>query len=253
MNSLLLNNASEIWLSSAIIIVAALALIAIVSGITIRAILNVKYHTYNAINSKCKHTAFSAARNLLDENGMADIKVKRAGFFRTIFYGNRFSAKSNTIYLRPNIINSTSIIAVGTAIQKVGLVMQHKEGNKIFKFRAIFAPYILFTSYFVFPLLVLGLLFDVIFVLGGSFAIISVVMGILLYSIAILYTYINIPVESRANKLAIELIDKTKFLDDNEKVIIKQVYTTYILAYVTEFIVTLLEIIKVILAMFLLI
>ena len=253
MNSLLLNNASEIWLSSAIVIVTILAFIAIASGVTVRAVLNVKYHTYNSLKSKSGHTAFSVARNLLDENGMADVKVEKAKFFRRLVYGNRFSTRTNTIYLRPNIIDSTSIVAVSTAIQKVGSVMQHKEGNSIFKFKSVFSPYMIFTSFLVLPLLVVALIFDFTFVLGGYLATISVIFSLIIFTIAILYTYINIPVESRANKLAIELIDKTKVLDNDEKVVVKQIYTTYILAYVTEFIVALLELLKVTLALFLII
>ena len=68
-----------------------------------------KYNKFNNVESSTGHTGFSAARNLLDANGLSDVEVKPLTFFKAMFYGNHYNAKTNTIYLRQGIINSKSI------------------------------------------------------------------------------------------------------------------------------------------------
>lgn len=251
MNSLLLANASEIWLSAAIVIVAILTAIAGISALIMRIVLLLKYNNFNSLQASSGHTAYSAARNLLDENGMSDIKVKPLGFFKSIFYGNCYSAKQKTIYLRKSIINQSSITAVGIACQKVGLVMQDKENNTAFKIRAIVSPFIIFAPAMIIPILVFGIILDTLFTLGGTLAIVSVCIGIFLYVLAFIYTLLTIPVESRANKLALELIEKSNLLNATETLAIKQIFTSYLLVYVLEFVATLLQSIKVFLQLLL--
>lgn len=246
MNSLLLNN-SSIWLTAALIIVSALLGIVALGAFIARIVVFVKYQKYNRTETSVGHTAYSAARNLLDQNGMQDVEVKQLGFFRALFYGNSYSARTKTIYLRRGIINKTSITAVGLACQKVGLAIQDKENNKAFKFRSAIAPVIVFAPVIVVPIILIGFLIDFLLSLGGIAAIVAVVVGVLVYLVGFIFTILTIPVESRGNKLALELIEKTKFLNEEETYAIKEVFSVYIIAYVLEFVVALLQLIKFIL------
>lgn len=190
------------------------------------------------------HTAYSSARNLLDENGMADIQIKPATYLRSILYGNCYSKRNKTIYLRRNIINSTSPTAIAVACNKVGLVMQDKEGGNFYKFRAMLCPYVLFSSYVVAPLVLLAVFVDIMSTISKVCTTISVIISTILYILLFLYLILTIPVFSRANKLALELLGKYKHLNDAEMTCAKKLYTSYVLSYVFEFVISLLLLIK---------
>lgn len=245
MNSLLLSNASDTWFASAIVLVSIFVGLAILISLGLRGVLTYKYLNYNS-NASSGHTAFSAARNMLDENGMADTAVKPASTIRSILYGNSYSKKDNTIYLRKNIINSTSITAVAIAYNKVGLVMQNKEGGKFYAARAIISPFVLLSSYLIIPLLFLSILPDFVYVLGTAWSIVSVIISTIISSLLFVYLLLTIPIFSRANKLAVELLAKSKHLDSLEITLAKKLYTSYILSYVFEFVICLLLFIKII-------
>ena len=245
MNSLLLSNASDTWLSSAIVLVSIFVTLAILIALGLRIILTLKYLKYvNPIASG--HTAFSAARNLLDENGMSITAVKPASLIRSILYGNSYSKKDNTIYLRQNIINSTSTTAIAVAYNKVGLVMQDKEGGKFYSARAAISPFVLLSSYLIIPLLLLSIIPDFVYVLGNTWSIISVIISTIVCSLIFVYLLLTIPIFSRANKLALELLAKSKHLNTSETTLAKKLYTSYVLSYVFEFVICLLLFIKII-------
>ena len=245
MNSLLLTTASDTWLSSAIVLVTIFVSLAILISLGLRTILTLKYIGYdNTVSSG--HTAFSAARHLLDENGMSTTKVKPASTLRSILYGNSYSKRDNTIYLRNNIINSTSNTAIAVAYNKVGLVMQDKEGGKFYSVRAAISPFVLLSSYLIIPLLFLSVIPDFVYVLGNTWSIISVIVSTIVCSLIFIYLLLTIPIFSRANKLAVELLTKTKHLNNSEISLSKKLYTTYVLSYVFEFIICLLLFIKII-------
>ena len=242
---------TQIWTSSTIVIVVLLAIISIIATLVIR-FLMIKYtNKYSTHEISSKHTAFSAVRNLLDANGMSDVEIKPLTFIQALLYGNHYSSRKHTIYLNSKILDSTSISAVGIAIQKVGLVMQHKENNKLFKITSILSPVILFSPMLIIPLIVVATTLDFLFLLGGTVAIISCTLGLLYFLLTAAYSLVIIPIESRANKLAMELIDKLDYMTDDEKSIVKEIYSMQILSYVLYFVVSLLEIIKCILQLFL--
>lgn len=249
MNSLLLYeyySGGSLWLTAALIIVEVLLIIASISAIISKITLAIKYNKFNRVETSLGHTAFSACRTLLDENGMSDVEIKEAGFFRALFYGNHYCKRQKTVYFRKGIINSTSITAVGIAVQKVGLVIQDKEDNPAFKYRAMVAPFAIFGYVLVLPITILGIIFDVVFTLGSVFAILSVIISFIIFVVASVFSMLSIPVESRANKLALELMVKTKMLNEEEQLLIKDVFSAYMISYVLDFVVALLLIIKVV-------
>ena len=58
---------------------------------------------------------------------------------------------------------------------------------------------------------------------------------------------LNIPVERKANQMALEMIKETGVLDKEEIVIIEKVFQAYMIAYICEFIVAVLRIVQIVL------
>lgn len=83
-----------------------------------------------------------------------------------------------TIYLRKNIINSSSVTAVGIATQKVCLAVQHKNKDKSFIFRYVLQILTLFTPLLFYGSIVLGLIVDLVTQFTGIPTIIGLFVGI---------------------------------------------------------------------------
>ena len=101
-------NLSGIELAS--LIVSGLILIFLVIALVVQISLIIKYKQYNKMPLSNGLTAEQTARSLLDANGLQYVQIKKLGFFRRILlFGNHYSVMKKTIYLRTNILNSSSI------------------------------------------------------------------------------------------------------------------------------------------------
>lgn len=232
----------------AYIIIGVLLGGAIVFAAVSRFILFVRYHNLKGKKNTAGFTAYSAARNLLDANGMTDIKIEKLGFFRAAMYGNSYNRKKKTIYLRRNIVDSDSILAVGLALQKIGLVVMDKQNDKQFIRRAKMQPFMLLAPVAFIPIVLIGLVFDIILSKAvGVGTIITTILAAAFYIISMIYELSTIKVEKRANQKAMEIMVATNFLNEEERMQIQKVFDSYILSYIAEFVVTLLQFIKFIL------
>ena len=238
-------------LQIAIIVVSVLLGIGIIYAFITRISIWVTYHKYNKIANSEGLTAEEAAVKFKDLLGMQDVQVKKCSFWRAMLstggamgFGNNYSIYKKTIFLRKNILNKTSLTAVGLGTQKVGLALQDKEGNKTYQFTARVKPFVFFAPSLVLPLIIIGLLLDLlVFNTIGISTIIFGGLGLLFYFLSFIIILFTIKVEKRANKTAIKLMEENNFLTAEERVHIQKLYNAYIRAYIADFIIALLELI----------
>ncbi len=154
-------------------------------------------------------TSFQIAREALDKAGLNDVQVKKAGFFRALFFGNSYSVRKKTIFLRGGIADKDSITAVGLALQKVGIAKMCADGSKMVRTRntaqvlSIVGP-ILFV-----PVVLVGFLVDILlFSTLGTFSVVGIVVGLVLVVFGFISTLLNLPVEKRQTILRYKLFKK---------------------------------------------
>ena len=73
---------------------------------------------------------------------------------------------------------------------------------------------------------------------------VSMAVGGLLLIAGFIVTMLNIPVEKRANKLALQMIEESGLANGEELEMIKEVYDAYILQYIAEFILEVLRVVQ---------
>lgn len=193
-------------------------------------------------------TAEETANMLLEQLDLSDVKVEQLGWFKASMYGNHYSARKKTIYLRKNIFNKATITAVALATQKVALAVQHKNKDKSFAVKSKLQPFILLAPILFIPLALVGVLLD--FAISsqvGTISIVSIILGLLFYLLAFIFTLVNIPVEKKANAMAMKMIVETNIIEANQQGLVKKVYKAYILAYIADFIMSLLYLVQFIL------
>lgn len=230
-----------------IIISMLLAIMAVVAFI-MWIIVTIKYFAGNRKETSNGKNGLQVAREMLDKAGLKHIQVKKANIFRALFFGNCYSITKKTIFLRGMIANKKSLTSVGLALQKVGIAQLCESGNKTAITRNRMQIVNLFGPILFLPIVLLGAVIDfLLFKVFSIFSIVSIAISVVILIAGFIVTLLNIPVEKKANKIALETMQKTGILTEEEQKIVKNVLDAYIVAYVMDFIVAVLRIVQLVL------
>ena len=98
------------------------------------------------------------------------------------------------------------------------------------------------------PVVLLGFILDyILFQVFGIFSIVGIAVGLFLVLAGFIERMLNIPVEKKANEMALSMIRETGVLDEEEIVIVEKVFKAYMIAYICEFIIAVLRIVQIVL------
>lgn len=218
---------------------------ALLFAIVVKIMVASKYIRYNRTEVQNGLTGETAARLLLDNLGLEDVKVVKSNWIMAWLFGNCYRTGKKIIRLRPNVFNKSSVTAIGIASQKVALAMQHKRGEKMVVIRSTLLPVIQFAPMMFVPLVVVGIAIDILISnTVGLISLLVVGLGLLYYIVAFILTLVTIPIENKANKEALEYLKKTNMLNESEQGILSSMFKTFILSYIADFILSLLYLIK---------
>lgn len=229
----------------AIMIVSGIIALGLVAAVIVQIVLIFKYRKFNKKPLANGLTSQQTARALLDANELQNVQIKKLGFFRRILlFGNHYSVMKKTIYLRKNILNSSSVTAVGIATQKVCLAVQHKNKDKSFTFRYVLQILTLFTPLLFYGSIVVGLIIDIVTQFSGIPTIVGLFVGIGFYLLTFILQIFNIKVEKKANEQAIAILIGANIFNEQEVETLKKLLKLYI---ISDIIILVLSILKLIL------
>ena len=177
------------------------------------------YKKYGRIRNARNMTGAQAAYELLQLNGITDVRIKRISGNLT----DHYNPKTNEICLSEGVFNSNSIAAVGIACHEAGHACQHAQGYFPLKIRNFIIPVTRFGSNLGIPLALIGIIFSwqpLIYI------------GIILYAAVAVFQLITLPVEFNASKRALQTIRTNSFLVGAEYNGARKVLTAAALTYV---------------------
>ncbi len=177
------------------------------------------FNKYSKIRNRRGMTGADAAYQLLQLNGITDVRIKQIAGNLTDHYDPR----SKEICLSQNVFNSSSIAAVGIACHEAGHACQHAQGYAPLKFRNAIISVTNIGSYAGIPLALLGM-----FLRSDPI----IYIGLILYGAVALFQLITLPVEFNASKRALQTISTYGFLEGEEYSGAKKVLTAAALTYV---------------------
>lgn len=187
--------------------------------------VNSTFKKYSKVSTMRNFTATEAARQILDSHGLNDVRIESISGNLT----DHYDPKANVIRLSDTVRNSTSVAAVGVAAHEAGHAVQHAEGYAPIKLRNSLVPVANFGSKLSMPLIVLGLvLLGAENVLGMTI----VYAGILLFSAAVLFQVVTLPVEFDASNKAVKVLSEGGYLYDEETKHVKKVLGAAAMTYV---------------------
>ena len=235
-------------LAIAYLVVSACLVVMAIIALVMRIIVMVKYFDGNKMETSGGRSCMDVARQALDEAGLKDVQVKKAGWLRALFFGNSYSLSKKTIFLRGTIANKKSITAVGIAMQKVGIAKLINSGDKATLTRNRLQVISLFGPILLIPVILIGAIIDyLVFRVFGTFSIVAIALDGAILLAGIVVTLLNLPVEKKANDMALDMIEKSNILNEEEKIVIRKVFDAYMMAYICEFIMAILRVVQLIL------
>ncbi len=181
------------------------------------------FKKYSQIITVRNITGAQAASEVARYGGAQGIQVQRIQGSLT----DNFDPRNNTISLSDDVYGASTIAAVGIAAHEAGHAIQNAKGYFPNKIRAVLVPVTNFGSRLAFPLVIVGLILPVQYN-------IVVTIGIVLYSLAVLFQLITLPVEFNASHRAIQVLDESGILYPDElegaKIVLRAAAMTYLAA-----------------------
>jgi len=164
------------------------------------------YLKYSQVISSSELTAAEAVSEILRYSPASDVRVERIPGHLTDHYDPR----KKVLRLSESVYDSSSIAALGVAAHEAGHAIQHAQRYSFLVLRNAFYPIASLGSNLAFPLFFIGLIFN------RSSARVLMDVGILLFSAAVFFTVITLPVEFDASRRALAILKERGFLNAAE-------------------------------------
>lgn len=195
------------------------------------------FNKYSRVSSRSGLTGKAAAEKILRGAGILDVHVEHVAGNLTDHYDPR----SKVLRLSDATYQSSSVAAVGVAAHECGHAIQHAKGYAPLKIRASLVPVANIGSTLAWPLILIGLLF------GGQSSSLLLNIGILLFSLAVLFQIVTLPVEFNASSRAVRILSSTGMLYEDELQDTKKVLSAAALTYVAGAVSSILQLLRIIL------
>ncbi len=197
-----------------------LVLIGVIISLWASAKVKTTYAKYSRVRSMSGMTGAQAAERILYSAGIYDVRIEHVRGDLTDHYDprNRVLRLSDTVY------GSTSVAAIGVAAHECGHAVQDQKDYAPLRIRNSLVPVANFGTMAAWPILIVGLIF------GYNSTLIH--LGILLFSLGVLFQLVTLPVEFDASRRAIEMLGSQGILYGDEVGQTRKVLSAAAMTYV---------------------
>lgn len=189
------------------------------------------FKKYDKISNSRGFTGASAARKILDENGLYNIRVERVAGNLT----DHYSPNENVIRLSDATYDSDSVAAIGVAAHECGHAVQHQVGYLPIKIRNGIVPVVNLCNRLSMPLFIIGLIFGL-----GNLAL----AGAILFGAVFVFQLVTLPTEINASRRALKTLDNSYMLEGDELKGARKTLTAAAMTYVAAVAATALQFLR---------
>lgn len=194
------------------------------------------FNRYSRVRNHSGITGRDAAEQILRRAGIYDVRVEHVGGNLTDHYDPR----SKVLRLSDATYNSTSVAALGVAAHECGHAIQHDTGYVPLQIRGALVPVVNFGSTIAWILIAIGLFFN------SRSSIVFLNLGILAFSLAVVFQLVTLPVEFNASSRAVHILGGSGMLYEDEVDATKKVLFAAALTYVAGAISSILQLLRII-------
>lgn len=182
------------------------------------------FHKYARVRSMSGMTGAEAAQRILAKANIRDVRVVHIQGD----LNDHYDPRNKTLSLSDSVYGSASVAAIGVAAHECGHAIQHDTGYAPLRFRGALVPAANFGSTLAWPLIVIGIFFR------GDTGQLLIQIGILMFSLAVLFQLVTLPVEFNASNRALRMLDSMGILGENELSHTKKVLGAAAMTYVAS-------------------
>ena len=196
--------------------------------------VNSAFSKYSRVASMSGMTGAQAARMILQSNGINDVSVQRISGKLT----DHYNPSTKVLNLSESVYGSTSVAAIGVAAHECGHAIQHARGYFPLSLRTALVPVTNIGSQLSWVFIIVGAIL--------SFNQTLITIGIIMFSAAVLFQLVTLPVEFNASARALEQLESNGILYRDEVSQTRKVLSAAALTYVAAAATAILQLLRLI-------
>lgn len=203
------NNAEQSSLIANLTTSEAFFLIIIIAvvGMVVQARLRSVFNKYSNVGLSNGMTGAEIAAKMLRDHNIHDVKITQTGGMLT----DHYNPATKTVNLSEGVFSSRSIAAAAVACHECGHAIQHAEGYAPLRLRSSLVPIVNFSSMMAQWVIILGL---IMMSISGSSLVCWIGVGMI--AMSALFSIVTLPVEYNASNRALEWLESSRTLRDDE-------------------------------------
>jgi hypothetical protein len=191
------------------------------------------YEEFSKIHSEKGLTGAELGKELLNQGGIGDVEVESISGELT----DHYDPQAKKLRLSQGVYQSSSVAALGIVAHEVGHALQDSRAYAPLKIRNNLGPVASFGTTLAFPLFFIGLIAALPIFMD---------LGILAFSIAVVFQVVTLPVEFNASGRALQLLKEGRYLNEQELSMAKKVLGAAALTYVAATAMAILNLVRLI-------
>lgn len=177
-------------------------ILVMVFSMIVQHMLQSRFNKYSAVPLTNGMTGAEVAQKMLNDHGIYDVKVVPTRGMLT----DHFNPQTKTVALSEAVYSSRSVAAAAVAAHECGHAVQHATGYAFIRMRSALVPAVNFASNIVQWVLLAGVIFF------QSFPSLLWI-GIGLFAITTLFSFVTLPVEINASARAVSWLSRAGITD----------------------------------------
>ncbi|MEG1504195.1 MAG: zinc metallopeptidase [Enterococcus sp.] len=206
----------------------------VISGLA-SAYVNSTFRKYDEFRSSKGVTGTSAAEYILRSQGITDVGVQQISGNLT----DNYNSGNKMLSLSEATAQSTSVAAIGVAAHECGHAVQDAKNYLPLRLRTAIVPVANIGSTLSFPLIMIGVF------MSWNQTLINI--GILAFSLALIFQLVTLPVEFDASRRALAILREGGLLQEDELAAARKVLVAAALTYVAAALATFLQLLRLVL------
>ena len=181
-------------------------ILVMVASMLVQSMLQSRFDKYSKVGLPNGMTGAEVAQKMLHDHGIYDVKVVPTRGMLT----DHFNPQTKTVALSEAVYSSRSVAAAAVAAHECGHAVQHATGYAFVQMRTALVPVVSFASSIVQWVLLAGVL--MIQTMPGLLWV-----GIGLFALTTLFSFVTLPVEINASARAITWLSRAGITDNQTR------------------------------------
>lgn len=177
------------------------------------------YNKFSKVANSARMSGAEMAKELLMRNGLSDVQVVEGRGLLS----DHYDPTRKVVKLSPEVYNSQSVAAIGIAAHETGHAIQHARAYKPLMLRNMMVPVASIGSNFAWIIIIAGFIMS---------ALSLIKIGIVLFSVVVLFQLITLPVEFNASSRAKAMLTEYGLVPSSDSRGVSKVLSAAAMTYV---------------------